>query len=592
MTQTATNPQTGETVALIGSEWKPVSQTATNKAGAKAYLVGDKWHTDEAAASPSPTSEKKLQTGDLVSSSIIGGVAGLAGLPGDALRLLESGITSVGDVFGLKPKRSLKGVTAGKEDIIKAVEKATGTPLYKPESDAGRYVGKAIEGAVSMPGRAGTMLMGAASGAGGEIGGDVGGTGGAVAGALLPFVAPAAAAKTIGFANDALRSKLTDIRAGKVLRDVAGDKREQILAAMAGKGDDLTAAQAASDASSTRWSALGDRAAKQKSEYFKGVEDSQAASRMSGLENVKPNLAEVEAARTEVTRPLYSAVRGQPGRIDTSSVVSNIDDILTKNPGNDELVSALSSIKKGLFDQEGNLRTNAEQVMSVIDGVKAKLANRDNKFIVEQLVGVKEGLKGSIPGATKADEVFREMSGPVNQSKVITALQDVLTNYKGGERVQPYLNVLGRGEKALLKTRTGAPRYEAGDIDKLLTATQRAAKDKVAEELIRDARLAELSSAGSTDVAGVLSRDASKLRLPMWLNRYVTAANKGLDIAEDALNAKTMEKVYEAMKTGKSATEAMNQLPTSERNKVLKAMIELKSMPKSVRVGQEITQGE
>lgn len=41
--QTATNPQTGEKVVLISGEWVPYSQSATNKAGVKAFLVGDEW---------------------------------------------------------------------------------------------------------------------------------------------------------------------------------------------------------------------------------------------------------------------------------------------------------------------------------------------------------------------------------------------------------------------------------------------------------------------------------------------------------------------------------------------------------------------
>jgi hypothetical protein len=56
--QTATNPQTGERVALVGDEWQPIAQTATNKAGTKAYLVGDQWIVDDtpvAKATPKAT---------------------------------------------------------------------------------------------------------------------------------------------------------------------------------------------------------------------------------------------------------------------------------------------------------------------------------------------------------------------------------------------------------------------------------------------------------------------------------------------------------------------------------------------------------
>jgi hypothetical protein len=45
--QTATNPETGERVALVGESWQPITQSATNKEGAKAYLVGNNWLTDE-----------------------------------------------------------------------------------------------------------------------------------------------------------------------------------------------------------------------------------------------------------------------------------------------------------------------------------------------------------------------------------------------------------------------------------------------------------------------------------------------------------------------------------------------------------------
>ena len=48
--QTATNPQTGERVALVGDSWQPILQSATNKEGGKAFLVGDQWLSDVGSA--------------------------------------------------------------------------------------------------------------------------------------------------------------------------------------------------------------------------------------------------------------------------------------------------------------------------------------------------------------------------------------------------------------------------------------------------------------------------------------------------------------------------------------------------------------
>ena len=48
--QTATNPETGDRVALVGDSWQPILQSATNKEGGKAFLVGDQWLSDVGSA--------------------------------------------------------------------------------------------------------------------------------------------------------------------------------------------------------------------------------------------------------------------------------------------------------------------------------------------------------------------------------------------------------------------------------------------------------------------------------------------------------------------------------------------------------------
>ena len=52
--RTATNPDTGERVILIGDAWQPIEKSATNESGAKAYLAGGKWHTDETTSEGMP----------------------------------------------------------------------------------------------------------------------------------------------------------------------------------------------------------------------------------------------------------------------------------------------------------------------------------------------------------------------------------------------------------------------------------------------------------------------------------------------------------------------------------------------------------
>lgn len=61
--QTATNPDTGERVVLVGDQWKPFTETATNDKGVKAYLTGDKWLTDESPAAGSLVSQIPTERG-------------------------------------------------------------------------------------------------------------------------------------------------------------------------------------------------------------------------------------------------------------------------------------------------------------------------------------------------------------------------------------------------------------------------------------------------------------------------------------------------------------------------------------------------
>lgn len=50
--QTATNPETGERVVLIGNQWVPFTQSATNEQGQKAFLIGNEWQTPDQGMVP------------------------------------------------------------------------------------------------------------------------------------------------------------------------------------------------------------------------------------------------------------------------------------------------------------------------------------------------------------------------------------------------------------------------------------------------------------------------------------------------------------------------------------------------------------
>ena len=109
--QTATNPETGERLALIGGQWQPFTQSATNKEGAKAYLIGDKWTTgDETpaeAASPSegiPQARQAPSTATVALNAPYKAIAGTADLvlnaPQNLVNLAKMGYGTVATAMG------------------------------------------------------------------------------------------------------------------------------------------------------------------------------------------------------------------------------------------------------------------------------------------------------------------------------------------------------------------------------------------------------------------------------------------------------------------------------------------------------------
>ena len=84
---------------------------------------------------------------------------------------------------------------------------------------------------------------------------------GALGGAAVAVVAPPvvnALAKSGGFLRDAFTGRLANVKAGKISRQVAGDRINAIRAALAAAPEDLTAAQAASGVQRDAWQALGE----------------------------------------------------------------------------------------------------------------------------------------------------------------------------------------------------------------------------------------------------------------------------------------------------------------------------------------------
>jgi hypothetical protein len=289
--QTATNPTTGERVVLINDQWQPITESATNKQGIKAYLVGDKWLTDE-SVKPSEIPAQRKERGVLetigapieaVSQGIISG-GGNVMLGGQ--RLLGKGLSALGATDTgaflqedaarrlaqsqatvapfkrefpiLTGAGELGGEVLGTSPVgmalaapLRAIPAAA--PLAQSIRTGGFSTGRTVANApaAARVSNLGTRVAGGAITGGAtaalinpaeaETGALVGGT---VAAVAPPIVN--ALAKSAGFLKDAFSGQLATVKAGKITREVAGDRIGAIRAALAAAPDDLTAAQATS----------------------------------------------------------------------------------------------------------------------------------------------------------------------------------------------------------------------------------------------------------------------------------------------------------------------------------------------------------
>jgi hypothetical protein len=381
------------------------------------------------------------------------------------------------------------------------------------------------------------------------------------------------AAKGAGNVIDFMQGQRPQVRAGSIIRNALteeGRTPQNVLAAqlaLQNAPPGLTVRQALADVTSPQIQYLGELI---QSETAPGaalaVQRAQEAARAARLQAVTPDIQTAQAMRANVAGPLYTAATQPTTAVATAPLVQNIDNILAANPGNTKLVSALNQVKSGL-----EASTTAEQVSSVLDNLKDLIATKDNKFIVKNLVDVKSTIEQALPGYQRAQQVFAAASPPVNQAKVLGAMQDVLAQPLGvGERAGPFMTAMGRGEQALLKKATGEPRYT--ELRQVLSPSQMRVVTEVESELLRNAKVAEQTAAGAKAMKTIMEANQSKFRLPDFISVKVTLTNEMLRLMEGRLNAKVMTELEKGFQSGTSFVDLMNKIPASQRIEVLRAL--------------------
>jgi hypothetical protein len=595
--QTATNPQTGERVALVGDSWQPIIQSATNKEGVKAYLIGDKWLTDTPAEPESRANvgaeipawgkeNPRLYEGLVKARQVagptiemLGGVGG--GVLGAGAGAIASPTVVINPVTGGVAGSAMGYATA--KELLNKADVALG--LAKPETG-----GQAMNRAV------GNIAEGAAFEVGGQVAGKV--------------------VNKLVDAGTAVMGKVADLNqlpkqlAAKIARksfetpeNVAAGRNALQEAVKA--GDNVTAQQALAQGNVM---APGAQAVIQKTisrtspavQEAKGLADE--AARMSTIKEITPDLKAGIDARKAAADPFYKAADAAivPLDKDVSAVLARMPEgtlaaaaNIAKMEGRPFVMgktTAPTMQPTGVLDAAGN------PVMREVAGNTAELTGESMHFIRRALSDIAYGspaagigrdtqiaargllddytkvFETKVPEYKQARAVFSDLSAPVNQAQVLKEMASVLEKPGGGERIGPFLNVLGRGETAMLKRAggKGAPRYES--LAEVLTPEQLQTVRGVADQLATDASVGKQISAGQQLATKLLKDELPNYRLPNIFNVIATTANKMLDVLGLKVGEKTIREISKAGETAQSFDELLALLPGQDRVKVLKAI--------------------
>ena len=378
------------------------------------------------------------------------------------------------------------------------------------------------------------------------------GTGALVGGVATPVVSSIFR----GFTNllaPMVSERAAERGAARMATKVVGEERAPSVAqAMTTATPTQNAAQAAAPVGSYEMSALQKLMQPNLPTEYGRIAQGAEATRMANLRAVTPDQAAAEAAREAASKANYSAAFNDMVKVDPklAQMASNpyfqqaqkeVDTLLASRgiTFQSSPVAYLHHIKLG-FDKmlgrkgdtalgAGEIREVARQKSDLLNWLAAKSPNYD-----------------------KARADFAKMSEPINQASVLNRMAAELEKPTGtGERVTPFLNVLGKGEEALIKKSTGQPRYVVGDLQKVLTPQQFAVVDDIANQLKSGAQIDDMANKGMTAALKAIRASESKdVRLPGLLNYKITVINSLLNRLEGIGGGKIEKKAAELMMPG------------------------------------------
>jgi hypothetical protein len=419
-------------------------------------------------------------------------------------------------------------------------------------------------------------------------------------------------------------SKVADVRqmpnqlAAKIARDSLGTP-EQVAAARTAMQDaqatglDMTAQQALARSGMVTPSAQATieraikgaqpKGARPTADTRMSIETAQEAARTSTLNAVTPDLTEAINTRRIVSQPLYNAADKAvvPIDADLANVISRMPsgtiDSAAKLAKMEDRPFIMGKTTPSKMEETGVLDAAGKPIMREVAGKTAEITGESLHYLKRALSDIAYGptaatgigrdtqmaargllndfvnvFETKIPEYGQARRTFSDLSAPVNQAQVLREMVSVLEKPGGGERIQPFLNVLGRGEQAMLKRAGGRGGARFESLSEVLTPDQILKVREVAKQLETEASIGKQITAGQQRASDLIKEELVNHRIPNPLNNLIAVANKVLETLGAKVGKETVAKLAESSLSAKTFDDLLATLPAKERSNLLKAM--------------------
>jgi len=275
--------------------------------------------------------------------------------------------------------------------------------------------------------------------------------------------------------------------------------------------------------------------------------------------------------------------------------------------------------KIGSLAKHGLTPLKVDSIVGTIDSILSKPGDRATSLVQKVLTGVRTSVKnaarvnGGVLDAydlhalrkyevnSVIDDLIKDAgkSDKARASALASQVKDAMDKAivdAGGNGWKLYLNKYSMGMRSIDKMKMGDKLLKGSD-EQLINTTKGNNPDLVEDifgkgnfefagqmgqssrpfiragkELARDKMLSNLVEPGMNEAKQAISKFTFAHKIPNLLNPKITATNMALKGIDNLLNAKTIEKLSNAMYSPQETLRVINSLTTAERNIVLKAM--------------------